>query len=69
HLHRIQDSSQQVNPYLSSHSPRSDVMGAAESGKEIVKRNPVRQIDDRNLLALLALVSMEQIVVPDRQIE
>jgi hypothetical protein len=44
-------------------------MGAAESGKEIVKRNPVRQIDDRNLLALLALVSMEQIVVPDRQIE
>ena len=44
-------------------------MRTAKGGKEVVQRNGIRQIDYCELGAPPVLIAVEQVVIPDRNIE
>jgi hypothetical protein len=54
-----------IKPDLPGYRSRRHVMRAAESGKKVVQRNPIREIDSRQLSAPFVLVPMKQVVMTD----
>src|SRR5947209_7838163 len=61
--------SSKAEPYLCCNSSWRKVVRSAKSGKKVVQPDFIRQVDHRNLRRPLALISMEQVVVPNCQIE
>jgi len=44
-------------------------MRSAERGQEVVERHPIREIDHGQLRTPLALITMEEIVISDGEVE
>src|ERR1035438_7743973 len=66
---RAQSDELEVERDLSRDRPRRNVVRTAESGKEVVERHLVHQVDDGYAHIPLALVAVEGIVEADRGIE
>src|ERR1700722_4596740 len=59
----------EVEPELRCQSPRRHVVGAAESGEEVVECVFVGYVDGRQLQAHFIFISVEQVVVSDGDIK
>ena len=59
----------EVEAELRCHRPRRYIMRAAEGGQEVVQRVVVRQVDKLHLRTPSIPVALEDIVVPNREVE
>lgn len=48
---------------------RRDIVGSTESGKEVVERDFVGHVDDREARAPSVTIAVKQIIVTDRQVK
>ena len=59
----------EIKSHLSGHCSRGYVVRSAERGEKVVESNTISEIDDCYLATPSVFVSVEQVVMPDRQIK